>query len=629
GRGTPPPEVDEFCAQIKEVLGARAVYFPAAGPPEGEDAPACLARCLAGGDAAFAGEVCECGGRAWEAIIPDLPAACRRILFCGLPVHTSDRLLAFCRQSLARWGENLALHRQAARDHQLWNRFAGQTHFNQLAEEVFAALGERLAVREAAFLVEDDEGRLVPAAGHRIRWSPSQAAALRLSSHRYRERLAHPRPLFTPEPGDPLAEWWMRLYLTRHDQGLVRASDCRCLPILHQDRLIGIIIATLAPQGPLPDPDELAVLEKAIAAGLQNSIVFQSMQKFTTALATIHTIHRLMRTAENPEFLVRSIAGLACEILPARKCAVMLVSEDGSQLLPAAEIGLSQGEIGTFPLHRSDGIPGWIWVNRESLLIDNLAEDHRFQDEPATRYPEPYYLGLPLVEEDVLGVILVSGKDRPFRAAERDLLGVLAEQTAIALSNALLIERQRRTIRRTLIAMTEVLEGPNEELKGITQQVVEWACRLRDRGAAEEVDRENLVYACLLRDAGRLRAPESAPPPSRQAFAAEDRSHPEIALRIIREMGLPEEVSRYVLSHHEAWDGSGYPQGLAGEAIPLGARLLAVAEAFVILTHGRPGRPPMSARDTLRLMRRLAGRMFDPRLVGLLSRLADGEGDRA
>lgn len=184
GRGTPPPEVDEFCAQIKEVLGARAVYFPAAGPPEGEDAPACLARCLAGGDAAFAGEVCECGGRAWEAIIPDLPAACRRILFCGLPVHTSDRLLAFCRQSLARWGENLALHRQAARDHQLWNRFAGQTHFNQLAEEVFAALGERLAVREAAFLVEDDEGRLVPAAGHRIRWSPSQAAALRLSSHR-------------------------------------------------------------------------------------------------------------------------------------------------------------------------------------------------------------------------------------------------------------------------------------------------------------------------------------------------------------------------------------------------------------------------------------------------------------
>ncbi len=622
----PSLEVEQVCRRILQALGARHYYFPAAPQAAGGEEPPCLARRRAEGNLSTSRGDCPCGLRWWEALALDLPAEHRRILFCGLPAEATPALLEFCQDALVQLTQNLSLRRQATSNHQVWNRFAGQTDLNHLCDEVFAALGERLSVKEAAFLVEDDDGWLVPAAGHRIRWSASQAAALRLSARRYREGAPPAEELFSPEAGDPLADWWMRLYLTRHDGSVMRSADCRCLPIVHQSRLIGMVIATLAPQSPIPETEELSVLQKAIAAGLQNSIVFQSMQKFTTALATIHTIHRLMRTAENPDCLMRSIAHLACEMLQVRKCAIMLVSEDGNQLLPTAQVGLKAGEIGCFPVHRSDGIPGWIWVNQETLLIDNLAEDNRFQDEPATRYAEPYYLGLPLVDTDVVGVVLVSRPDRPVRAAEPHLLAVLAEQTAIALSNARLIERQRQIIRRTLETMTDVLEGSNREFRGITRQVVDWACRLRDHRPAEGVDRESLVYACLLRDAGRLRAPESTVPASGQEFAEHDRGHPEVSLRIIREMGLPDAVSQYVLHHHEAWDGSGYPQGLAGEAIPLGARMLAVAEAFVILTRGRPGRPPMQPAETLRLMNRLAGRMFDPQLVGALHQLAGREG---
>ncbi|MEO7001978.1 MAG: HD-GYP domain-containing protein, partial [Ktedonobacterales bacterium] len=103
--------------------------------------------------------------------------------------------------------------------------------------------------------------------------------------------------------------------------------------------------------------------------------------------------------------------------------------------------------------------------------------------------------------------------------------------------------------------------------------------------------------------------------------------HPRIAARILVAYSAPESLVEAVLHHHEAYDGHGYPDGLAGDAIPLGARVLAVADVFDVLTSSRPYKAPMqtqAARDRL-----LAGadRSFDPRVVAAFVHLLDTQPD--
>ena len=91
--------------------------------------------------------------------------------------------------------------------------------------------------------------------------------------------------------------------------------------------------------------------------------------------------------------------------------------------------------------------------------------------------------------------------------------------------------------------------------------------------------------------------------------------HPELGADLVREITTLESAAEIVLCHHERWDGAGYPRGLAGEGIPLGARILAVIDAFDAMCEAarhRPARSPEAARDEIR---RCAGTQFDPRVV--------------
>ena len=94
-------------------------------------------------------------------------------------------------------------------------------------------------------------------------------------------------------------------------------------------------------------------------------------------------------------------------------------------------------------------------------------------------------------------------------------------------------------------------------------------------------------------------------------------------IRPLEDMGAVREL---ILSHHERWDGSGYPQGIAGEEIPLGSRVLAVVDAWESMIAGRPYRPPRRRDDAIAELRREAGRQFDPAAVDALIRVLEREG---
>jgi diguanylate cyclase (GGDEF)-like protein len=140
---------------------------------------------------------------------------------------------------------------------------------------------------------------------------------------------------------------------------------------------------------------------------------------------------------------------------------------------------------------------------------------------------------------------------------------------------------------------------------------------------AETID--HLRLAGLLHDVGKIGLPDAilnAPRRLTEAEFAIVKRHPEFGHSLLEGLGI-EPVSEWVLHHHEHWDGSGYPQGLAGEDIPLGARIVLVADAFEAITADRPYRRAQSEAAAIAELRANAGSQFDPAVVAALERHLD------
>lgn len=137
---------------------------------------------------------------------------------------------------------------------------------------------------------------------------------------------------------------------------------------------------------------------------------------------------------------------------------------------------------------------------------------------------------------------------------------------------------------------------------------------------------EDLLNAAPMHDVGKIGIPDAVlrkPGPLDAAEWDTMRRHPEIGAEIIGEhpSGVLQLAREIALAHHEKWDGSGYPRGLAGEAIPVSARIVAVADVFDALTARRPYKEPWPVQDALDHITAQAGKHFDPALVALFAPL--------
>ncbi|MDQ3069949.1 MAG: diguanylate cyclase [Acidobacteriota bacterium] len=158
-----------------------------------------------------------------------------------------------------------------------------------------------------------------------------------------------------------------------------------------------------------------------------------------------------------------------------------------------------------------------------------------------------------------------------------------------------------------------------------------YAAHLATEMGMPEPEVQGVRTAALLHDIGKLAVPEhilSKPGPLSPDEFEKIRAHPKIGAEIIARVPFPYPVAPLILSHHERWDGKGYPAGLAGEAIPLGARVLSVVDYFDALTTDRPYHRAMPRDAALDLLRQESGRALDPGIVALfLARLPQLEAE--
>jgi len=244
----------------------------------------------------------------------------------------------------------------------------------------------------------------------------------------------------------------------------------------------------------------------------------------------------------------------------------------------------------------------------------------------------PIFLG-----DAVVGALLAGGKTGPGTehevcSAETKMLRASADFLGVFLENAAAFHRQKALFLGTLQALTATIDAKDEYTRGHSERVAMLARQLALAQGMTEAEAQTVHVAGLMHDVGKIGVPEHVLGKAGRLTDSEFdliKQHPVIGHRILKDIPQLQKVLDGVLYHHERYDGRGYPQGLAGNRIPMLGRLLAVCDTFDAMSSNRSYRHALPRAQVMAELRRSAGTQLDPRFVEAFGRMDLAEYDAA
>ncbi|MDJ0622253.1 MAG: HD domain-containing protein [Desulfocapsaceae bacterium] len=227
------------------------------------------------------------------------------------------------------------------------------------------------------------------------------------------------------------------------------------------------------------------------------------------------------------------------------------------------------------------------------------------------------------IVRDYHGILALYFRDtRALTPAEEEIVRALGEQGAIALQKSLSFdEKMLDTLRQIVEGFTLALEAKDEQTHGHSVRVANFAMSIARRMGLTDAQTETIYHGGLLHDIGKIgmndQILERLGILNRKEMDIV-RQHPLIGARITQPLVFLSDVEPLIRHHHERWDGTGYPDGLKGKDIPLGARILTVCDAFETMLAGRKHFAKMKLEDAIVNLQLGAASQFDPEIVLVL-----------
>lgn len=328
---------------------------------------------------------------------------------------------------------------------------------------------------------------------------------------------------------------------------------------------------------------------------------YETVHPRALALSTMHSVHRVITASLRLNELLPRIGRLCAQVLKARGCCIMLMDTDRKHLLPCFSFGQSPDIL------RKHRIP--VGRGKEGRVA-----------ETGIPYQDRHCVIVPFIEDDVVGVISLWHKvdDQSFASMDLEILKSLSEQAVVAIRNAQLFEETEKLTLGSIQTINELLElhygGERDQLPIFGKIVMEVGKDLHLNGR----ELVCLQRAVLLLDAGQLTFPEKIWDKKTKLTKKEFEQIKRIPMRgatLLRSIGSLQPVIPIILHHRERFDGRGYPRGLAGEEIPVGARIVAVVDSFLAMISPRAYRKRLSVEEGLKEVEANSGTQFDPGVV--------------
>ena len=333
--------------------------------------------------------------------------------------------------------------------------------------------------------------------------------------------------------------------------------------------------------------------------------------------------------------LLQLVTATASELLECEAASILLYDEKQARLFFAAATGSDPKKLAEIPVPLDMSLAGTIFRENRPVVRNDAGQDARHYSlvSEHVNFHVRSLVGVPmLIKERVIGVLeAVNKREGLFGEQDQAILSVTASHAAIAIGNAQLfreVERSNADLRlaydATIAGWSRALDLRDHDTEGHTQRVADMTVRLARAFGLGEQAIVQIRRGALLHDMGKLGVPDAILLKPGRLTKAERKlmlHHPQYAYEMLSPIAYLSLALDIPRCHHEKWDGTGYPRGLAGEEIPLAARLFAVVDVWDALSNNRPYRKQWPQEKTLEYIRRQSGKHFDPRVVEVFLRL--------
>ena len=465
------------------------------------------------------------------------------------------------------------------------------------------------------------------------------------------QMLSRPQGHFTSDPAE-IQKWIAEFTETAFLPNVLRSAIKKFIPQIHKmlginstvmvplvssGRTIGLLDMSTRGEFSPEDMQRIRILSHQMTAVILRR---QAEANGKTQIKRITALNEIDRAISSSFDMRLSLDVLLQEVtsqLNVDAASVLLLNSVDQSFEFIAGRGFRTPAVRRSRLRFGEGMPGQVGLERKVVHIPNLHESgHNFIRAELLKSEEFIeYFGVPLIAKGSLKGVMEIFNRTPLTPAPDRLhyLETLGGQAAIAIDNAQLFEDIQQSNQELIIAYDATIEGwsramdlRDEETEGHTRRVTDLTLKLAERMGISEQERIHMRRGALLHDIGKLGVPDNIllkPGKLTDEEWVVMRKHPTHAF----EMLMPIKYLRPALdiphSHHEKWDGSGYPRGLQGREIPLAARIFAVVDVWDALRSDRPYREGWPAERVRKYIQEQSGKHFDPEVVEVFMKLLD------
>jgi len=311
------------------------------------------------------------------------------------------------------------------------------------------------------------------------------------------------------------------------------------------------------------------------------------------------------------DLIVRMIA----ELISAKTVSLMLLDSKRSELFIKVSYGLNEWVVEQTRVKVGEGISGRVVESGQPIFIDNIEQNEIYACPNNPQYETSSLISIPLFVNDVIvGVINVNNKTNglPFTKDDMNLLISFGDRISKALERVHFQEESYQSLNETIEAFKKMLDA--QMRTGVIEKIVDMAVRVSRKLDLNEKEVSVIQYVASVHDIGMTKVSDEILNKTLHLTSEElvqIRQHPHAGNDLIRPLEFVELVSKIILYHHERMDGLGYPMGLKGEEIPIGARILAVIDAYQSMTMTRVYRQRLTTEEAAKELVDNADKQFD------------------
>ena len=340
----------------------------------------------------------------------------------------------------------------------------------------------------------------------------------------------------------------------------------------------------------------------------------------------IFKLHEYFVTTFERGKITRHIVERVANFLYVDKAILLLLDKEKNEFFIASSIGLDENTIDSFSLAYPQSVCGYAIEGGSTIVVNDFDKEPYLKKINKEPYFKKSFMIAPVVfkgasyQKEILGALIVCDKksQRPFTEKEKEFLTNIARVSAVVIKNSQLNEQMQEDYIKTISALALALDARDPYTRWHSENVTKYSVEIAKAMGLNLSYVETVRRAALLHDIGKIGISDRILLKEGKLTDEEYEQiklHPVKGERIIRSLPFLKEVASLVRHHHERYDGKGYPDGISGKKIEVGAMILAVADSFDAMTSDRPYRKALSLEEAINQLKANKGKQFSPVIV--------------